>query len=78
MPTSRGDHPTTAEVSALLPRGAFLIECRSSEAVSDDQLSGRIEHIVSGKATSFECASKLIDFIRGVLRTAKATREPGT
>jgi hypothetical protein len=78
MPNSRGDHPTTAEVSVLLPRGAFLIECRSSETVSDDRLSGRVEHIVSGKATSFDCASKLIDFIRGVLRTPKATREPGT
>lgn len=52
----------------MLPRGAFLIECRSSETVSDDRLSGRVEHIVSGKATSFECASTLIDFIRGVLR----------
>ena len=52
----------------LLPRGAFLIECRSSETVSDDRLSGRVEHIVSGKATSFECAGTLIDFIRRVLR----------
>ena len=78
MPTSRGDHPTTADVSALLPRGAFLIECRSSETVADGQLSGRVEHIVSGKATSFECASKLIDFIRGVLRTPKVTWGPGT
>lgn len=36
--------------------------------MSAEQLSGRVEHIVSGKATSFEGASKLIDFMRGVLR----------
>lgn len=68
MPSSRREHPPTAEVTALLPRGAFLIECRSSETVSDDRLSGRVEHIVSGKATSFESAGTLIDFIRRVLR----------
>jgi hypothetical protein len=65
----------TAESPVLLPRGAFLVECSSSETVSDDQLSGRVEHIVSGKATSFESASKLIDFMRRMLRSGKSTRE---
>jgi len=51
----------------LLPGGAFLVECGSSGPGSDDRLTGRVEHIVSGRATSFESPSKLIDFMRGVL-----------
>jgi hypothetical protein len=66
MPDRRRDRSTPDEIQVLLPRGAFLVECSSSETVSDE-LSGRVEHIVSGKATSFKSASKLIDFMRGVL-----------
>src|SRR5262245_24501004 len=66
--TSRpGYGSQTAAVQTLLPRGAFLVECSTSHTVSGDQLSGRVEHIVSGRATSFESVSTLIDFIRGVL-----------
>jgi hypothetical protein len=67
MPNPQGDRSKSTEIPVLLPRRAFLVECSSSEAVSDEQLSGRVEHIVSGRATSFESASKLIDFILGVL-----------
>jgi hypothetical protein len=78
MPDSRRNRSTPAEIQVLLPRGAFLVECSSSKTVSDDQLSGRVEHIVSGRATSFESASRLIDFMRGVLAPGKSTREPET
>jgi hypothetical protein len=61
------DRTTPAESPTLLPRGAFLVECSTSHTVSGDRLSGRVEHIVSGRATSFESAGTLIDFIRGIL-----------
>jgi hypothetical protein len=61
----------------LLPRGAFLVECSSSEKVSDDRLSGRVEHIVSGRATSFESAATLLDFMRGVLHAVHANGKAG-
>jgi hypothetical protein len=67
VPNPRGDRSTPPEIPILLPRGAFLVECSSSERVTDDQLSGRVEHIVSGRATSFDSASKLIDFMRRML-----------
>ena len=67
MTNRNGDRSTTPEISILLPRGAFLVECSSGRTVSDDQLRGRVEHIVSGRATSFESAGALIDFIRRVL-----------
>ena len=76
MPDPHGDRPTTAEGLVLLPRGAFLVECSSGETVADDQLSGRVEHIVSGRATSFESASTLIDFMRGVLAPGEANAGP--
>ena len=65
MTNRNGDRSTTPEISILLPRGAFLVECSSGRA--DDQLSGRVEHIVSGRATSFESVDTLIDFLCGVL-----------
>ena len=65
MTNRHGDRSTTPEIAILLPRGAFLVECSSGR--TDDQLSGRVEHIVSGRATSFESADTLIDFLGGVL-----------
>jgi len=67
MSDQHRDDSQPTDIQTLLPRGAFLVECSSGRTVSDDQLSGRVEHIVSGRATSFESASTLIDFIRGVL-----------
>ena len=66
-----------AEAPVLLPRGAFLVECSSSETVPDDQLSGRVEHIVSGRATTFESPTKLIDFMRGVLALGQVSAGTG-
>lgn len=67
MSHPHGNYSRTADIPILLPRGAFLVECSSSNTVSDDQLSGRVEHIVSGRATSFEGVGKLIDFMCRVL-----------
>jgi len=76
MQDRRRDRSTRDDIQVLLPRGAFLVECSSRETVSDE-LSGRVEHIVSGKATSFKSASKLIDFMRGVLAHGHANTKGG-
>ena len=76
MPDRRRDHSTSDEIQVLLPRGAFLVECSSGETGSDE-LRGRVEHIVSGKATSFKSASKLIDFMRGVLAHGQVKAKAG-
>ena len=77
MTNTRGDRSTTPESRVLLPRKAFLVECSSSATGSDDQLSGRVEHIVSGRATSFESASQLIDFMRRVLALGQVNAGAG-
>ena len=76
MPVRRVDRSTPTDIQVLLPRGAFLVEFSSSETASDE-LSGRVEHIVSGKATSFKSAGKLIDFIRGVLAHGRVNSRAG-
>ena len=76
MPDRHRDRSTRDDIQVLLPRGAFLVECSSRETVSDE-LSGRVEHIVSGKATSFKSASKLIDFMRAVLAHGHANTKAG-
>jgi hypothetical protein len=80
MPDRRGDRSLPTDIQVLLPRGAFLVEFNSGET-APDELSGRVEHIVSGRATSFKSVSKLIDFMRGVLAlghvNARARGRPG-
>jgi hypothetical protein len=76
MPLRRADRSTPTDIQVLLPRGAFLVEFNSSETVSDE-LSGRVEHIVSGRATSFKSVSKLIDFVRGVLARGHVNARAG-
>jgi hypothetical protein len=72
MSNHREDRLTPADIPTLSPRGAFVVECGSGEAVSGDRLSGRVEHIVSGRATSFQSSSQLLAFMHAVLHRAHA------
>ena len=68
--------PTDAELPELLPERAFVVEFRGGTMGFDEPpLSGRVEHVVSGKAAHFESADELLDFVRGVLRSAQVKRE---
>jgi hypothetical protein len=49
-------------VSELRPEGAFVVEFRL-----DAGLTGRVEHIVSGRAARFESEGELLAFVRTVL-----------
>jgi len=59
-------------VPDLLPERAFVVEFRL-----DAGFAGRVEHIVSGRATRFESEGELLAFVRAVLdpRTASHVRE---
>jgi hypothetical protein len=73
------DRPTDSELPELLPSRAFVVEFRGGSAIGEDEppLSGRVEHVVSGKAARFESAAELLDFVRGVLRScAQAKGRP--
>ncbi len=55
-----------------LPEGAFVLQF----AVSTDQFSGRVEHVVTGQAARFETAEELSGFVREVLRGERKERQP--
>ena len=67
--------------STLLPHhGAFVIQFQTDTEIEVGDLSGRIEHVVSGRATHFESLERLLAFIGLVIRdyrTASADQETG-
>ena len=72
------DRSTAADVPALLPERAFVVEFSSDGTTArDDDLSGRVEHVVSGQAARFASAGELLEFVQGVLRARKPTRKRG-
>ncbi len=51
----------------LTPDRAFVVQVRQSSALTPEALSGRIEHIVSGRATSFTSVGELLGFMEQTL-----------
>ena len=72
------DRSPDSELPELLPERAFVVEFRGSGSTGLDEppLSGRVEHVVSGKAARFESATELLDFVRSVLRSCRQTPDP--
>jgi hypothetical protein len=51
----------------LSPYWAFVVQLREGTALTPDALRGRVEHIVSGKATLFVSVGELLVFIANTL-----------
>jgi hypothetical protein len=51
----------------LTPQRAFVVQVRQSSALTSEALSGRVEHIVSGRATSFTSVGELLRFMEQML-----------
>jgi hypothetical protein len=71
-----GNEQQAAPAGAVLPpERAFVVEFRSDgTTLQDEQLRGRVEHVVSGRAARFDSAAELLDFVRGVLRSGAQTK----
>lgn len=64
-----------ADLAPLPPDRAFVVEFNTARPTTqDDDLTGRVEHVISGRAMRFESAGELLDFVRDVLRSER--REP--
>lgn len=50
-------------------RRAFVVQIHSEAEVAQDGVRGRVEHIVSGRATHFGTVEALVQFIVQVLTT---------
>jgi hypothetical protein len=45
---------------------------RTSTAIAQGQIAGRVEHVVSGQATHFQSLEELLEFMARVLTTVRA------
>ena len=58
-------HP--AGKAPLSVHWAFVVHFRAATAVAQGQVSGRVEHVVSGQATHFQSRQELLACIAQVL-----------
>jgi hypothetical protein len=58
MPSQRPTFPT---------QRAFVVQVHADTAVEQGHVWGRVEHMVSGQATSFQTVEELVQFIVQVL-----------
>lgn len=56
------------ESLSLAPRHAFVVQFHAHTDVEQGRMSGRVEHIVSGQATTFQSLENLLAFMARVLR----------
>ena len=55
------------EQAPLSVHRAFVVHFRENNDVAHRQMSGRVEHVVSGQSTHFASLEELLDFIARVL-----------
>jgi hypothetical protein len=61
-------HPTSLSV-----RRAFVVEFDAEADLQAGRVIGRVEHVVSGRATSFQSQEMLLAFMAQVLREVRGT-----
>jgi hypothetical protein len=54
---------------SLLPASAFVVQFRSPTEVGADRLSGRVEHVASGRTANFESLKELPQVLLTMLRS---------
>jgi hypothetical protein len=59
MPTSQPAYPT---------QRAFVVQVHGEADITQEEVWGRVEHIVSGQAMHFETVEALVQFIVQVLK----------
>jgi len=65
--------PQDAEGPAPLSvHRAFVVHFRMSTDIAQGRIEGRVEHVVSGRATHFASLEELLAFIARVLTTVRA------
>jgi hypothetical protein len=56
-------------IKGLLPASAFVIQFRSPMEVGADRLSGRVEHVASGRTANFLSLEELPQVLLTMLRS---------
>ena len=63
---------TSGPPPSLSPHRAFVVQFRAETDVVAGHLVGRVEHIVSGQATTFQTLENLLAFMARVLAEHRA------
>ena len=50
---------------------AFVVQFQSDTVVEQGHLAGRVEHVISGQATTFQSLETLLEFMARVLRVER-------
>jgi len=53
----------------LSPHWAFVVQVRQGSGFTPDTFHGRVEHVVSGQATTFSSLAELLAFMEQTLTT---------
>jgi hypothetical protein len=62
----------TEESVPLSVHYAFVVHFRTNTDITQGQIAGRVEHVVSGQATHFASVEELLAFMARVLATVRA------
>jgi len=72
----KSTRPTHEQFPAPLPpHWAFVVQVRQGSGFTPDTLYGRIEHVVSGQATTFASLAELLAFMEKVLAGQEGNNE---
>jgi hypothetical protein len=63
--------PPANNRSSFSAHWAFVVQFQSDTVVEQGHLTGRVEHVVSGQATTFQTLETLLTFIAQVLRAER-------
>ena len=67
MHRRRTNIPDPAAKRSLPVDRAFVVQLRATAAVAQGQLTGRVEHVLSGQAAHFRTLDELLAFMARVL-----------
>jgi hypothetical protein len=63
-------HPTAT--APLSVHWAFVVHFRTDTDITQERITGRVEHVVSGQSVHFESLEELLAFMARVLASVRA------
>ena len=69
--TAAPTSPAALLPAPLSPQWAFVVQLRQGTPFTSEQIHGRIEHVISGQATTFQSLEEARAFMERVLAKVK-------
>jgi hypothetical protein len=66
--------PAPTPSATLTPEYAFVVQFRTGTQIESGQMRGRVEHVVSRHATTFQSLQELLAFMALVLHERETSR----